>query len=146
VEFCGRKHKDRTFLGAVSRFELNSRLPTGFAPLAAETATAAVAATAAATTAKAVSALFTSTRFVHVQRAPIQVAAVKAVYCISGFSGIRHFHEGEATGLTGVPVANDTHALHGPILRKGGLKLALSRLIREVSNKDVRHDTLQKLK
>ena len=70
-------------------------LPAGFAPLTA----AAAATTTAGSARKAATSTATTfglgTRFVHIQRATIEVSAVQCRDCLIRLSGIAHFDESE---------------------------------------------------
>jgi hypothetical protein len=81
-------------------------------------------------------------RFVHIHSAAAQLGAVQL-----GDSGlrrlrIRHFDEGESTGLPGGAVRYYTDAVYRAISLKSGLQVFLRCLIAEISDKDVGHSLL----
>jgi hypothetical protein len=121
-------------------------LPALFVASAAAPTAAAVEPTAASAripsttaTSSAGTTFFPRARLVDVQGAAIDFPAVHHAYGAGGLSRISHFDESEAAGLPGVAIAYNANALYGPKCCKSGLKLALSRLIRQISYKDIRH-------
>lgn len=91
-----------------------------------------MSAVAAATT-----ALGLGTRFVHVDRAAIHVAAVQAIDCRLGCRAVCHFDECETAGLTRVTVGDDVYALHAAVLGECLMQVVLGRAEAEIANKDV---------
>jgi hypothetical protein len=119
-------------------------LPTWLSPAATAAPEPATVATSASITATASAkrALFPRAGFVDIQRPAIQLAAVESFDCIFSFTGIRHFDEPEATGLTGLAIPDDTDALHRTVLGESGLQVILGRIIGQIANENVGHALL----
>src|ERR1019366_1974986 len=60
------------------------------------------------------------TRFVDVQRAAIQFAAVHRGDCLLGFAIVSHFHKPKASGLSGVAIGTDVDTVYGAVGFKQG--------------------------
>jgi len=123
-------------------FQLPARATaTAAAATAAATATAAARATTTTTEATATAAATGRLRpsFVDVHRTAVEFRTVQLGNCSLGGASIRHFDEGEAAGLTGIPVRDDIHTLDIAVLCKRCVKLILRGLVAEISNEDVGH-------
>jgi len=79
------------------------------------------------------------TRFIYVERSAVQFGAVQLRNGRLGCIRIRHFDEGEAAGLARVTIGHDTDALHTAESGESSLKVVLSSLITEISDKYVGH-------
>jgi hypothetical protein len=73
------------------------------------------AAAAAITTATTTGSLGLGTSFVDVQRSAVQVFTIQTVDCRDPFGIDAHFDEGEATGLTGITVRHNVHAVDSAV-------------------------------
>jgi hypothetical protein len=104
----------------------SDRGPEPFGNLVTASAAAAAAATASATATAAASAVTTAAaatlrlgaRFVHVEGSAPNFLPVDGVDCTLTLRVIRHFDEGEASGLSGVTIRNDVDAIHTAMLLK----------------------------
>jgi hypothetical protein len=79
------------------------------------------------------------TRFVHIQRAPVQFGAIQMRDSRLGIFGFRHFDKCEAAGLARFTIRYDVDAFHAAIYGKGAMQLLLRGLITEISDKYVGH-------
>jgi len=75
------------------------------------TAAAALTAVSAATAA----AIFLWTRFVYVQRPPVQLRSIESVDGAIAFGIATHFHKAEASWLARIAVGYDADTVNGPI-------------------------------
>jgi hypothetical protein len=126
-------------------------LPTGISttaavPTAAATKPAATssAISTAATTTTAVSTataapLLAGTRLVHIQRPAIHVTTIHRLHGIRRFVRIRHFHEGEPSGLSCVSIAYHGHPFDRAVSPEQSFQLSFGGLVGEVPYKDIRH-------
>ncbi len=115
---------------------INSRHTATAAAVAAATAAAAVTAAASATTA----ARGPRSRFVDSETTAVVILAIQALDGREGLVVIVHLHEAESPTPTGLAVAQDLGAAHGPVLLEQFLKLLRSDRVLEVANvKPLRH-------
>src|ERR1035438_5030290 len=90
----------------------------------------------------AVRAIGLGTRFVDVQRAAIQFAAVDRGDCLLGFAIVRHFHKPKASGLSGVTIGTDVDTVYGAVSFKQGSDGCFRYPKTEVAYKYVLHGLL----
>src|SRR5688572_7668790 len=70
---------------------------------------------AAAVAAVVTAVCLTRTRFVDIQRAPVQVLPIESRHRLTGFSSVGHFDEAEPAGLPAVAVADHARSFDGSI-------------------------------
>src|SRR5947207_5624147 len=71
-----------------------------------------------AAAAKPAAAAFFRTRLIHVERPSIQIPAIEFGDGSIAFGVVTHFNETKASGLSGVAVGNDTHAIDRAVCLK----------------------------
>ncbi len=69
----------------------------------------------------------------------MKVGAIELRNSILGILRLRHFNKCEAARLTRFPIGNDTDALYSPVGCECGVKIFLSSLITEITDKYVGH-------
>jgi hypothetical protein len=107
----------------------------------ARTATAAAIAASTLTTAIAAvpAASGLGSRLIDVHGSTAQFGAVQLRNGVLRSLRVSHFNEGKTAGLAGSSVSDDIDAFHSAIRFKGGLQVFLSRLVTEISDKNVGH-------
>jgi hypothetical protein len=66
----------------------------------------------AAATAAGKSALGLGTRFINIEGSAIEITPVEGADCVLAFSIVGHFDESKTSGLPGVTISNDVHAVN----------------------------------
>jgi hypothetical protein len=102
------------------------------------TATAALVSAAAATTGSA-AAFRTGTGFIHIDGSPAKFRAIQRGNGGFRLIGVRHFDEGEATGLTGFAVIDDGNVIHGAVLSEDIEELILRRAEAQITYEKFGH-------
>jgi hypothetical protein len=112
-------------------------LPTILATASAATAISVVAASASAFVSTGVG--LPGTRFIYVERPPVQILAVQSGHGLRSFGGIGHLDETEAAGLAAIAIANHASAFNGAEGSECRLQICVSRVERQVADKYVCH-------
>jgi hypothetical protein len=79
------------------------------------------------------------TRFIYIQRSPVEIGPIQLSNGGLGCVRFRHFDEREAARLARVPVGNDIHALHAAVCGESRMEIVLGSLIAEISDKYACH-------
>src|SRR5579871_5230968 len=109
-------------------------------PAIAAAATLA-AATAVATTAAETpgTAICFRTRFVDIERAPVQILTVETVDRIIGFGIVRHFDERETTRLTRITIPDDVDIIHATVRLERRAECVFGGPEAEITDKNIFH-------
>ena len=116
-----------------------SVLPAWSATAVSTAASAATTTTAVAAETTTTAALRLGTRFIYVESTAVHFGAVELHDGCFGIALFRHFDEGEAARLAGVPIRYDVHTLDITVLLKSRQQVVLSRLETEVPHEYVCH-------
>jgi hypothetical protein len=98
---------------------------------------ALVLATPAITAVSTASAVFFRAGLVHIERSAVQFVAVERSNGLYALAIIAHFHEGEASGLSGIAIGYHVHAVDRAVRLKKGSKPIFGSAEAEVTYKYV---------